>query len=153
MVLAAVGSAESQPDTVAHCIRIEWIRTRRVEDELVVAHIEQHIEHALEHTRENAEAALGAVVVVAPGLLVRRPLVRVAVEERLSRQHERLQIEGSRGLRRARVAIQQIGATLERGRYGLSHRAERVLLALAQSGFHLPCVARAFPRQHQSGQT
>ncbi len=113
-MLEAVGTAEADPDPVTGRVGVEGIRAYCVEDDLFVAHVQQHVEHPLEHAGEDAEAILASVVVMAPGILILGPLVRVAVQEGLSRQHDRLKVEGPQGLRRIGIAVQEVGTTLQR---------------------------------------
>ncbi len=113
LVLEAVGASKADPDPITERVGVEGVRAYGVENEPFISHVQQYIEHPLEHTGEDAEAIL-PVVVMAPGGFVLRPLIRVAVQERLCREHDRLKVEGTQGRGRIRVAVQQVCTTLER---------------------------------------
>src|SRR4051812_31349000 len=76
------GVFETDPDPVAERRGVEGTRVGRIEDQLVVAHVELRVEHAVAHTSEDAEPVV-AVIEVLPGAGRVRQLLDVAVDERL----------------------------------------------------------------------
>jgi len=116
---------------------------------VLVVHLEHHVQHALVDAAQDAETVLRIVTEMLPCRRLARPVIRVAVDERCGAQRERPQIvrsgrgraagRGRRCRRRGRLrqgrigravgsgqwlAVQEVGAPLERRGDGLRYRLE-----------------------------
>src|SRR6516162_5142757 len=157
LLLLALTVLITDPHAVAEGGRIQPVAPGSVEHRVLIVHFEEHVQHPLIDTAQDVEVMTRIVTDVSPRSGRAWPVIRVAIDEWRSAERERPEVVATRGRRRAcggghrcggarllclrrgwravvrgqRLAVQQIGPALERGRNGLRHGLERSLLALA----------------------